>query len=476
MNALNRKTNKPGTGKQMKWDLVGLFFLLIAVGAFWNPIFRGLMPDATGFQDPTISSALPGTAVGTIHAADPEVSSEANGKRQSSASPTELRQSQPMHLKRGEPLSPSFMFEKRMEVQSDISKLSNGIPWRTEVVHGDGEIAIDEARSHDSYTATYQLKLRIPRPATRIAEIEKGTPGLRNMLPGFESLFSFGFVSPWHHKLYQHKISHIRSNSSQLGTLLTKSNVYDCNTLLHLRSEKGRKVFFMQANLDATLKGADGDRLANMPAMQVDSIHYDPFTAYHWKKMSSRPNPMIAGWERRIAIGRNELKEPSISAERKLWVEERIAMMQSGISAMKGRSYLISAYDPYIVLPLSILKDVKDPYAPKIGDYALVIHGGRIYPCIVGDKGSDVTIGEASARLAMQLNPDWRDGNKAVQLPVVSYLIFPESRDTDTRVPNYGDWGKKCLKLLDEIGGLGNGVELHRWTDQFPKQDSLKPK
>jgi hypothetical protein len=185
---------------------------------------------------------------------------------------------------------------------------------------------------------------------------------------------------------------------------------------------------------------------------------------------------MIAGWERRIAIGRKELEEPKLSTERKLWVEERIAMLQAGITAMKQRSYLISAYDPYIMLPLSMLKDAKDPYSPKIGDYALVIHGSRIYPCIVGDKGSDVNIGEASARLAMQMNSDWKDGQKAVKLPVVSYLVFPESRDMETSVPNYGKWEQKCLMLLNEIGGLGSGIELHQWTDPFPKTESVRPK
>jgi hypothetical protein len=370
------------------------------------------------------------------------------------------------------PHPPSFIFEKPQGILSDITDISNGLPLRTEIVYGDGDTALREINSIDSYTATFQLKLRLPRAATNLTEIEDGTTGLRKILPGFNSLFPRGFVSPWHQNIYQNKVSQIRQHSKQLAAILAKHDAYDCNTILHLQSEKGRKVFYMQADLDATLKGADGDRLAEMPLAQVDSISYDPFTAYHWRKTGTNPNPMIAGWERRIAIGGKELEMPTITAERKAWVQERIAMLQNGIDAMKRRSYLISAYDPYIVLPLCILKDVKDPYAPKIGDYAVVIHENKIYPCIVGDRGSDTKVGEASARLAQQLNAGWKNGKKAVKAPIVSYLVFPESRDTDTSVPDYLKWEKKCLALLNEIGGLGKSYELHRWKHGFPSAAS----
>jgi hypothetical protein len=475
MNSSNRKMSRLKIPNHMKWGFVGLLLLIVAVATAWKLNLRRLICHETTSKSQAPLLTEKGE-VGDHDAAIHEKLREEYEKRLQSELAIELEKLKAKGLDHEEPTPPSFIFEKPMGIVSDITNLSNGIPLRTEVVYGDGDIALAEMQSHDSYTATYQLKLRIPRPATSIAEIEKATPGLRKILPGFESLFPLGFVSPWHQRLYQNKISHIRNHSKQLGELLSKPNVYDCNTILHLRSAKGRKVLFMQADLDATLKGADGDRLAQIPAAQIESMHYDPFTAYHWKKISNRPNPMIAGWERRIAIGRKELEEPKLSAERKLWVEERIAMLQAGITAMKQRSYLISAYDPYIILPLSMLKDAKDPYSPKIGDYALVIHGSRIYPCIVGDKGSDINIGEASARLAMQLNSDWRDGNKAVKLPVVSYLVFPESRDTDTSVPNYGKWKQKCLMLLNEIGGLGSGIELHQWTDPFPKTESVRPK
>lgn len=374
-----------------------------------------------------------------------------------------------------EPPSPGQMFEMPRGIVSDITNLSNGIPLRTEVLYGNGETAMEEVQLHDSYTATYQLKMRIPRPAINILDIEKATPELSKVLPGLTALFPLGFVSPWHETLYRNKISDIRTNSRQLGALLSKANAYDCNTILHLSDEKGRKVFFMQADMDSILKGSDGDRAPVMPASQVDSIDYDPFTAYHWRKTGKAPNPMIAGWERRIALGKKELAAPEITPERKKWAEDRIAMMENAIEAMKKRSYLISAHDPYIVLPIGVLKNEQDPYAPKIGDYAVVIHGRKIYPCIVGDAGSDINVGEASARIAVALVPEWNVAQKPVAYPGVSYLVFPGSREADTAAPDHGKWKEKCLALLKEIGGIGDAYECHDWTAPAPAPAKGKP-
>lgn len=374
-------------------------------------------------------------------------------------------------LENREPPPPSRIFEKPSGIISDITDLSNGLPLRTEVLYGTGGTALEEAKAPDSYAATFQLKFRIPRAADKLSEIERATPGLSGILPGFASLFPLGFVSPWHDALYQNKLSEMRIQSKDLAKVPSKPDAYDCNTILHLKSEKGRKVFFMQADMDAVLKGSDGDRQSDMPASLVDSIHYDPFTAYHWRKRGDRANPMVAGWEKRIAIGAKELKEPSITPERKAWVEERIAMLKSGIEAMKRRGYLVSAKDPYIALPLLLLKDASDPFAPKVGDYAVVVHGRKIYPCIVGDKGMDSSAGEASARLALELNPGWKAGTKAVSMPSVSYMVFPNSRETEPGPPDYAQWGKKCRELLNEIGGVGKGYELHQWADPPPKAE-----
>ena len=374
-----------------------------------------------------------------------------------------------------EPPTVATAFQMPQGIVSDIAVLSDGLPLKTEVLYGTGETALREYGDQDSYTATFQMKLRVPVPATTIPDIEKGTPDLKKMLPGFSTLFSLGFVSPWHEILYRNKIAEIRENSRNLNTVMSKADTYDCNTMLHLKSEKGRKVFFMQADMDAFHRGSDGDRLPIVPPAQMDSIDYDPFTSYHWKKIGDGINPMLPGWERRLAIGKKELESPSPGPDRKKWAEERIKMLETGIDAMKKRSYLISAHDPYIVLPLCMLRDAKDPYSPKVGDYAVVIHGNKIFPCIVGDRGSDSRAGEGSIRLARELNPSWKSGSKAIPVPIVSYLVFPDSREENPTFPDYRFWEKRCLELLNEIGGLGKVYELHRWMNSFPKPTAVPP-
>lgn len=478
-----KKMNKKRVRSGLPWIALGLLILIVVVGYAFNPTMRTLLqsvrksvdyapisPDPVEAdqspRDPVLSlppHPAPLKKDETLMQIEARLRKEYDQKLNTELA-KEREKAKVGREETQEPTPPVVMFAMPRGIVSDITNLSNGIPLRTEVLYDTGETALEERQLHDSYTATYQLKMRIPRPTISILDIEKATPELSKILPGFTALFPLGFVSPAHEMLYRNKISDLRTNSRQLGALLSKPNAYDCNTILHLTNKKGRKVFFMQADMDAILKGSDGDRAPVMPASQVDSIDYDPFTVYQWAKTGKAPNPMIAGWERRIAIGKKELDAPAITPERKAWVNERLVMLKAAIEAMKKRSYLISAHDPYIVLPLSILKDAKDPYAPKVGDYAVVISGRKIYPCLVGDAGTDTQVGEASARMAVALVPGWNITQKAVAYPGVSYLVFPGSREVATAVPDHKKWGAKCLTLLGEIGGLGNSYELHDWT------------
>ena len=487
-----KKMNKKRVRSGLSWIALGLLILTLVVGYSFNPTMRTLLqsvrksvdyapisPDPVEANEtPQAPVFFPQPATDPVHTDEPLKQIEAKLRKEydqklKSELAKEREKARVGREETQEPTPPVVMFALPREIVSDITNLSNGIPLRTEVLYDTGVTALEEVQLHDSYTATYQLKMRIPRPAISILDIEKATPELSKILPGFTALFPLGFVSPAHETLYRNKISDLRTNSRQLGVLLSKPNAYDCNTILHLSNKKGRRVFFMQADMDAILKGSDGDRAPVMPASQVDSIAYDPFTAYHWRKVGKAPNPMIAGWERRVAIGKKEIDAPAITPEKKAWVDERLAMLKAAIEAMKKRSYLISAYDPYIVLPISILKDAKDPYAPKVGDYAVVIYGRKIYPCIVGDAGTDTQVGEASAKMASTLVSGWNSTQKAVGYPGVCYLVFPGSREVDTTPPDHKKWSAKCLTLLEEIGGLGNGYKYHDWTipDRAPVPD-----
>ncbi len=229
---------------------------------------------------------------------------------------------------------------------SDVRKLRSGIPFKTEVRVDQGGIASKERVDEASYTAFYQLSLRLPAPARSLAELETTSPRLSRMLPGMPPLLERAEVSAWFQRLYQNKVTRVRRDAHSLSELPTKHNLYDCETILQFRTPAGQPVFFMQAEMDVVSDGSDGDRLPVMPDEIVNSTHYQPFTSYGWKKRGSTPNPMVAGWERRIANANQELADSTTKPERKAWLRDRIAYLRRGVADLKARSFLIAEYDP----------------------------------------------------------------------------------------------------------------------------------
>ena len=353
----------------------------------------------------------------------------------------------------------------------DVRLLRSGIPFKTELEFEKGGIASIEREDKQSYTATYQLKLRLPTSATTLSELESTNPNLSKILPGLPKMLESGKVSPWFDLLYENKATRVRRDANTLNELLTKHNIYDCQTILHLISETGRKVFFMQSDMDVVSDGSDGDRLPTMPEAVVNSSNYQPFTSYGWQKVGQTPNPMISGWEKRIALGMQELNQPETSEDRKIWLRDRIATLKRGVEDLKARSYLIAEYDPFIVISINLLTAKNDSFAPKVGDYAVVVYGDKIYPCIVGDGGPTFKVGEASLRMAKELNEKASPYKRPVSDLKVSYVVFPGSREEKNSQPDYGKWREKCAELLTEIGGLGSGYQLHEWADLFPKPE-----
>ncbi len=350
----------------------------------------------------------------------------------------------------------------------DVRKLRSGIPFKTEVKIEIGGIASHERVDEASYTATYQLSLRLPTPAKTLAEIETSNPDLSKMLPGLPALLEKAEVSPWFSKLYAIKAARVRRDATSLNELLTKHNIYDCETILQFQTTAGRRVFYLQSEMDVVSDGSDGDRLPTMSDEIVNSPNYQPFTSYGWPKKTPAPNPIIPGWEKRIAAAQKELALPATTVARKGWLRERIQFLKRGIEDLKNRSFLIADYDPFIVIPVNILTS-NDASAPKIGDYAVVACGKKLYPAIVGDGGPTFVVGEGSLRLAHEIDPKSSSYNRPVSDLKVSYLVFPGSREPERVVPDYEKWRQRCYELLGEIGGMGEGYELHAWQDLLPK-------
>lgn len=351
----------------------------------------------------------------------------------------------------------------------DVRKLRSGIAFKTEVKLEPGGMASKERTDADSYRAFYQLSLRVPSPAKTLADLELSNPNLSKLLPGLPAMLEKAAVSGWYAKIYDAKAQRIRRDATALAELITKHNYYDCETMLNLQSAAGRRVFLLQAEMDVVSDGSDGDRLPTMPQITVDSTNYQPFTSYAWTKQGKAENPMIAGWQRRIKTAEKELADRGTTSERKRWLRERVAYLKRGIDDMKSRSFLIADHDPFIVVPVSILGGKNDPFAPKVGDYAVVVHGAKLYPAIVGDGGPAYKVGEASLRLAKEVNPQATPYNRPVSDLKVSYFIFPGTADADRAPPDYVKWRQRCHDLVNEIGGFGEGASLYEWSDTLPK-------
>ncbi len=371
--------------------------------------------------------------------------------------------------KPAEPQTPSEPATQLGDI-TDVRKLRSGIPFKTEVKIEKGGIASKERVDDSSYTASYQLSLRVPTPAKTMAELETTSPELSKILPGLPALMEKAEVSTWFNKLYENKVTRVRTDAHTLNELLTRHNIYDCETILNLKGKDGRRIFLMQAEMDVVSDGSDGDRLPQMPDEIVNSTHYQPYTSYGWPKKTKTPNPMVAGFERRIANAQKELSASGTTAARKTWLRTRMQELRRGIDDMKARSFLIAEYDPFIVIPVNLLTS-SDPTAPKVGDYAVVIYGKNVYPAIVGDGGPTFKVGEASLRMAKEINSRSSPYSRPVSDLKVTYLAFPGTRESPRVPPDYEKWRQRCHELIGEMGGLGEGYQLHQWTDLLPKPE-----
>jgi len=350
----------------------------------------------------------------------------------------------------------------------DVRQLRSGIAFETELNFEEGGIASAERVDPTSFTARYTVNLRVPTPSKTLEELETVNPALSSMLPGLPTLFENAEVSPWFHTLYDLKLTRIRRDAHTLNQILTKHNVYDCETILHMRGDDGTRVFWLQAEMDVVSDGSDGDRLPVMPDGIVNSTNYQPFTSYGWRKRTRTPNPMVAGWERRIENARTELADAATTADRKTWLRNRIDYLKRGIEDMTHRSYLIAEHDPFIVIPQNLITAHNDPFAPKVGDFAVVVHEEKLYPAIVGDAGPAFKVGEASLRLAREINSNANPYRRPVSDLTVSYIVFPGSKDTPHSPPDYDHIRQRCHELLGKIGGLGDDYELHQWENLLP--------
>jgi hypothetical protein len=108
-----------------------------------------------------------------------------------------------------------------------------------------------------------------------------------------------------------------------------------------------------------------------------------------------------------------------------------------------------------------------------VGDYALVIFADAVYPAIVGDVGPNDKAGEASLRIAKQINTLSTPYNRPVSDLKVTYLIFPGTADKPFGPPDLDKLHRRCEALVKEIGGAS--VPLHHWENIIPPSPTPSP-
>ena len=343
----------------------------------------------------------------------------------------------------------------------DTAKLFNGITLHATVETTPGADAATERLQPESYMLDLKLLARVPSPNTTIEELAKMNPQLPALLPALTSMLSADSVSPLFAQLYDTKVRILRENLGRLDMLLSRHNFFDCQTVLQLQHPKThRKALLLQADMDVDADGPDSDRL---PAGTGAPANFKPATSYRWEKKTDAPNPYLAATEQRLKRAEDEFALASTAPARKRDLRNSIAELHGEIGTLKKFSFLIGATDPFIVVPGTF---TRGPDPVRAGDYALVLFGDAIYPVIVGDVGPNDKVGEASLRIAKELNTLATAYNRPVSDLKVTYLIFPGTVEKPFGPPDLNKIHARCEALVKEIGGAS--VPLHKWENIVP--------
>ena len=342
----------------------------------------------------------------------------------------------------------------------DTARLFSGLSLRTSVECGQsGQTALSTIPETNSYEADILLHVRWPRAATAPSELLAATPELASLLPDLAGLLQGASPSPDFAELLTRKERFLRNNLSSLQKLPQRDSLFDCQTILGLENRStGRRLLLVQAIMNVNTDGSDGDRNLEIDRL---SATYQPQTNYRWPKTGDHPNPCLRETEARIALLTAELSSNGTTPEHKATLGRELDYAKATAEELKRWDFLVGTADPFIVLPSFMVG--KSPGQPGIGDYAVVIVHGRLFPAILGDMGPGSKIGEASLRLCREINADSGADRRPVSRPEVTYLVFPGTAEKPFRAPDYAHWSARCHELWKGIGGADSAT-WHEWT------------
>ncbi|HEY1084065.1 MAG TPA: glycoside hydrolase family 75 protein, partial [Prosthecobacter sp.] len=336
----------------------------------------------------------------------------------------------------------------------DVSTFYNGITIKTNLITEQGTFASVERKDPEAYKAEFQLSIRVPKANQSLDELSRINPQLPSLLPGLKEMLPAAKVSGFYHKLYENKTNGIQRDITRLNRILDRHNFFDCETILEMvHPASNRKALLIQSEMDVVADGSDGDRMPTLDEYIYMSDYYQPFTSYAWAKQTKTPNPLLARWEERLKKAKENFAVKGLTAERNRELKALIDQLGLEIAEMKARSSLIAEKDPFIVLSLLFRPyAATNKHTPSIGDYAVVIHEGKMYPAICGDYGPSHKMGEASLLMAKTVNPKATPYRRPESDLKVTYLIFPGTAEKPNTAPNLEHWHEKCAAYLQEIG------------------------
>jgi hypothetical protein len=359
------------------------------------------------------------------------------------------------------PLPETFVPYSKMET----AKLFNGLEIHSRVATTEGGLAVLERRIPDSYALELNVDVRVPQAAQTLDQLATADPMIGSVLPGLKDELSTAKVSNFYHGLYQLKVDALNRNLVRLEQIVSRHNFFDCNTILEIQDQKtNRKALLIQSDMDVNGDGSDADRSSDIDGT---TANFQPYTSYRWPKKTTNPSQFIPEREDRLRQLQTEYDAKATAPERKRLLKDQLEEVQREVNDLKKYSFLISKADPYIVLPGFMFRQPTHPFEPKLGDFAVVVSQGKLYPALVGDAGPSYKVGEASLRICRQLDPRSNAYNRPSSDLNITYVVFPGSAEEPPGPPDLQKLHDRCSALLNEIGGY-NG-DLFLWEDILAK-------
>lgn len=347
----------------------------------------------------------------------------------------------------------------------ETARLFNGMEIHSKVTTVEGAPALVERKTPDAYTLELDVQVRLPQAAQTLDQLAAADPLIGSLLPGLEDVLPTAKVSNFYHGLYQLKVDAVNRTLARLDQIVSRHNFFDCNTILELQDPKtNRKALLIQSDMDVNADGSDADRVSDV---EGSTANFQPFTSYRWPKKTSKVSQFIPEREEKLKQLQSEYEAKTTAPERKKVLKDQMEQLLREVNDLKKYSFLVAKADPYIVLPGFMFRQPNQPFQPRLGDCAVVIYQGKLYPALLGDVGPSYKIGEASLRICSQLDPRSTAYNRPASDLNITYIVFPGSAEEPPGPPDLQKLHDRCSTLLNEMGGYSG--ELWTWADILSK-------